>query len=402
MAMMEALLERVSPPPARLIDAANTSIFARIVDSGALERGCVTIIGLDAIRERLGLQWPAKRATVWDAAERVLVRKLGQNALWTRISEVDFVISSGGESGGCGSMALSVLRELLEFFLGIQRFEDMKISTVTGFKDGEVACEALNPRDIAENGSKMMISAEHPRSAFDPLSFVTAGGEQLSLQFAFERIINLRNGAPIAMRVAAEAHDVLTGERVNDRWTERLSPADLATVNTTTVDGVRAQYEHSKLGVMTSCSIHALASTRNRIALVELLAAVGQDAGKPILFELLDIDKGTPQGRILEVVAALTPYCRKVVARTTLNKPPIDLLRGCRLSGLSVDCSTAQEHTRGFMMGLSAFAAQARTLSPLVFALGLAGPSACDLAMAAGATHAGCNLEPDGQGRSPS
>lgn len=375
---------------ARLTDVANKSVFGCLIDTGLMESGCVIVIGLDAVRERLGLQWETKRQSVWDSVERVLARKLGQGAICARISPVDYVISTGSESALCRSMALSVLRELLEFYLGAQRFEDMKIALVTGYADGEIACHALDPREVAKASAPAGSDARSARRAGEDPAFVTANGRELTLRFDCEQIINLRNGVPIATRVAAQPHDEGTGERASERWPELLSPSNLAVVNTATIDHVQALYRRSRLGVMTSCSIHALANPRNRSALIRSLEAMGRDPAKPVLFELLDIDRGTPQGRILEVVAALAPHCRKVIARVPLARPPADLLRGCRLSGLSVDCATLQEDARAFALELSAFAKQAKTIAPLVLALGLGDPMACDLAAAAGATHAGC------------
>ena len=367
----------------RLTETSTISILSRLSESGLLAKERVVVIGLDAIRDRFGEHWRTKRELVWDAAERCLKRKLSTDALWARISDTDFIISSGEESGGCRSVGLNVLRELFDFFLGAQRFSDMKIALVTSLADGEIICRALDPREIAAGDG----ASAAPASAPNDLTFLTSAGQTLRLGFEREQIVNLKNGVPIATRLSAFMTDQETGLRVSDRWPELVSGSALAAISAATIDAVSAQYCKSQIGVLASYSIHAVLACNNRIAMVRKLEGIKSDAAKPIIIELTDIDRGTPQSRVLEAVASLAPHCRKVLARTSLERPPLELLKGCRLSGLSVDCRHLQEDTREFMLALSTFVERSKSAAPLVFALGLNNAAACDLAAAVGVTH---------------
>lgn len=382
----------LSPPrqPERLTQFDQRAALRRLADSGRLERGCIVIIGIDAVRERLAAQWPAKRAMVWGVVGRMLDRRLGQSGMWVQASEVDYVLCAGDDPHESRTSALKVLRELLEFFLGEQRFEDMRIASVISIsEDCELACVAIDPRKIEQE----MQPAAPPTAApapSSPLSFVS-DDHGLALEFAHERIINLRNGASIATRLWPRMRDTRTNHYLSEQWPELLSAASLSAVNAATIDHTRRLYGECDLGLFLSASIYTLAQPRSRSELVRQLEQMNRDPRRPILVELIDITRGTPQGRIAEIVSVLAPHCRKVVARASLDRPPLDLLRGCRLGGLSVDCENLDGDSRSFLLKLSRFAELARSISPLTFALNLKEHSGRELALAAGVTHCGCS-----------
>src|SRR3954471_19616418 len=88
-----------SEPPTfgseRLTDTGVASALQRLSDSGLIERGCATVIGLDSIRDRLGPKWAARRDWVWETAERHLHRRLGDTGFAIRLGDTDFVICAG-------------------------------------------------------------------------------------------------------------------------------------------------------------------------------------------------------------------------------------------------------------------------------------------------------------------
>jgi len=390
---LPATQQPVGLDPERLTSADDRARLESLIHSPLVARGCVVIIGIDAIRDRLDGQWCSKRDMVWETVGRILDRKLAPPALWARASEVDYVVCASDNPAASRGLALKLLREILEFFLGVQRFEDMRIAAVLSIsEDFELACARLDPQALSQSQDATgqdLSSAARPN--WNALSFAIPGDEALEAEFHRERIVNLRNGATIATRLWTRLRNKETGHYLGDGWPERLSASSLGVVNAATVHCAKTLYGASSFGVFLSASIHTLAHNRNRAEIVQHLERVQVDPARPIIVELLDIDRGTPQGRIEEVVGMLAPHCRKVLVRATIDPVPIELLQSCRLSGLSLDCDHLQREPRDFLLRFARFAEAARQVSPLIFALNLHGQAARELALLAGATHGGCS-----------
>jgi len=390
---LPATQQPIGLDPERLTSADDRARLESLIHSPLVPHGCVVIIGIDAIRDRLDGQWCSKRDMVWETVGRILDRKLAPPALWARASEVDYVVCASDNPAASRGVALKLLREILEFFLGVQRFEDMRIATVLSIsEDFELACARLDPQALSE-GQNATGQDPSPgaRPNWSALSFAIPGDETLEAEFHRERIVNLRNDATIATRLWTKLRNRDTGQYLGDSWPGRLSASSLGVVNAATVHCAKTLYGASSFGVFLSASIHTLAHSRNRAEIVQHLERVQVDPARPIIVELLDIDRGTPQGRIEEVVGMLAPHCRKVLVRATGDPLPIDLLKSCRLSGMSLDCDHLQQEPRDFLLRFARFAEAAKQVSPLIFALNLHGQAARELALLAGATHGGCS-----------
>lgn len=376
--------------PERLVSADNRTRLASLLHSERLARGCVIIIGIDAIRERLGAHWPSRCDMVWDAIARTLDRRLAPPALWARASEVDYVLCASDDPATSRITALKILRELLEFFLGVQRFKDMRIATVLSMTDDfDLTCASLDPRAV-EGADSVQKRAPRPQSTgWSSLTFTVADGGETEMEFHREQVVNLRNDAAIANRLWTRLKNSETGLYLCDRWPERLPAASLAVVNAATADRAKTLYATSRLGVMLSVSIHALAQNRNRAEIIRHFEQVRKDPLRPILLELLDVEAGTPQMRIDEVISVLAPHCRKILARVEPDRIPVDLLRGSRLAGLSIDCEPLKMPRFDLVQQLSRFSETARRVGRLAVALRLNDKLDRDTALNAGLTHYG-------------
>lgn len=376
----------------RITETSVAESLQRLSESGQIERGCVTVIGLDAIRDRLGAKWAARKAWVWETAHRHLHRRLGDNGFAVQLGEVDMAICAGTNPETNRAISLNLLRELLDFFLGSQRFEDMRMASVVWVRGEEIGCAPLDPRSIEPLDEHPSFQPTSPATAapakrmeWSTLSFATADGHGLDLGLGFEAVINLRNQVPVATRLRPLAMERDSGNPCGVRWIEQLSPTDQSTVIEAIGDAAASLYLTSDVGLVIPCSIYTLSTGRNRALVAEKLQAVVTIPTKPVIIELTDVDHGTPQGRLLEAVSLLSPHCRAVVARMGPSRPDVEILRAARLAGQSIDCTGFDG--RELIARISA-ASQVR-FGSLLFAFGLTSSAACDLASVSGATHGG-------------
>src|SRR5665213_3303330 len=81
----------------RIAAAGARDTLDRIQSSEILGTGAVNMIGLDAIRSKLGDQWPRKGPRVWEHLERELERTLGPTGIFVRLDDTSYLIAQPGE-----------------------------------------------------------------------------------------------------------------------------------------------------------------------------------------------------------------------------------------------------------------------------------------------------------------
>ena len=110
-----------------------------------LGEGRVCLLGLDAVRQRLGPRWPGHRDRVYHHAEQTLRRKLGDHVFLVRVSETDFLVAQPGVDRLSGqAYCLNCLREVLTYFLGEALLADIVVHEVSSIQDGKIAARQLD------------------------------------------------------------------------------------------------------------------------------------------------------------------------------------------------------------------------------------------------------------------
>ena len=317
-------------------------VVGRLSDSGMVARGSVTVLELDAVKERLLERWPAKREQVWEQAERTLERELGVATVISRVSETAFVVGQPGREGPqAQALALHALKEVLSFFLGQFRPSDIALRRVDGFKNGEMVCSALDPLAVTAAASaqpRAPDAAEKPRPGDAYKVFPAVDGTVLRVSCSYDGLVSLR------------ANQILAGHRLipcladvsgPNRLSVRLASLDWG-------DAERVDRTVLKLGAdlleslparpplcLVPASFSSVSSQKARRDFLEEVAEVGGRLRCRVAIELRDL-RGVPAGRLAEVVALLKPACFGVVADVAADKLEIAALVGGGFNGVSI------------------------------------------------------------------
>src|ERR1700722_19224438 len=119
----------------RIASADARQTLARIQTSSVLGEGKACLIGLDAVRSRLGPKWIDRRERVYEHAVTTLRRQLGAGALTLRVSETEFlVVQSGIDRLSGQALCLNCLREVLTHFLGEAVLGDIVLHEVSSIE----------------------------------------------------------------------------------------------------------------------------------------------------------------------------------------------------------------------------------------------------------------------------
>lgn len=399
----------MSRPPVGLtvskITAADAAtVLERLAESDRLERGAVFVISVEAIRERSGDRWPKKRDDVWGYLGRKLNEYLSYQDIHQRISETDVLVAMTTEDGvAAQAVGMKVLEDVLEFFLGSVERMDIRIRAVSKIEGDELTVADLDPAVIATAREtqatapfRRQVSSERERER-NPISFVAANGQRLRVDFALEHVVSLSHKVTAVLRVEPMVSFAATGEIIPTRKFGRLSDADILAIDRATL-AFGALFmpmdARSQPPVILPASFRTMGGRRGRQELLTIEGVTPERVRQGMMLEFIDIDRGTPAGRMVEVVSLVGSLTRGVLARLQATRDALDPVQGARFNGLTLDFADVTLPRAKLETFMRLMAHQMRGKAPALIAQGLSEFSHMDMADDAGFTHAGVRGSP--------
>jgi hypothetical protein len=380
------------------------AVLDRLAGSDRLDRGAVFIISVEAIKDRSGERWPKKRDDVWGYLGRKLNEYLSYQDLHHRISDTDVLVAMTTEDGvAAQAVGMKVLEDVLEFFLGAAERMDIRIRSVSRIEGNELFCADLDPDTIAAAREleaaqpyRREVSADAERER-NPVSFVASNGQRLQIDFALEHIVSLRHGVTAVLRVEPTVTFNATGEIVSPRKFYKLSDDDLMAIDRATFDfGSLFVPRDARVQppVILPASFRTMSGRKGRQALTDLEGATPERIRQGAMLEFVDIDRGTPSGRLVEVVGLVGRVCRGVLARLHPARDALHPVQGARFNGLTLDFADFALPDARLDDVMRLMARQMRGKAPALIAQGLRSFAHLELADAAGFTHASVRARP--------
>jgi hypothetical protein len=390
-------------PVTRIKAADAAAMLERLTGSDRLEKGAVFLLSVEAIRERSPERWTRRRDDVWGYLNRKLHEHLSYQDLHQRISDTDCLVAMTTEDGvAAQAVGLKILEEVLHHFLGAAERYDIRIKSVGKIDGLELSCTELDPVGIARAREqqaetyKRQVPTEVERER-NPVSFVARTGLRLRIDFALEQIVSLRHGVTAVLRVEPTISYEATGEVIPPRKFSRLSDEDVAYIDRSTLAfGALFTPEDARTQppIILPASFRTMASRKGRHALSVIEGLTPERVRQGVMLELVDIDRGTPTGRLIEVVGLVGQLTRGVLGRVQPARDALEPVRGVRLQGITMDFSEimlGNEHMEQLMRMM---ALQLRGKAPALIAEGLTRAGHLPMADAAGFTHAGLRGRP--------
>ena len=387
------------------ITAADASaVLESLSGSDRVERGAVFIISVEAIRERSGDRWPKKRDDVWGYLGRKLGEYLSYQDVHHRIGETDVLIAMTTEDGvAAQAVGMKVLEDVLEFFLGSVDRMDVRIRTVSKIEGDELTVADLDPARIAtalETRAtatfRQQVSPEREREC-NPVSFVASNGQRLQIDFALENIVSLSHKVTAVLRVEPTVTYAATGELIPTRRFGKLSDEDIQAIDRASLDFAALFLPidaRSQPPVIVPASFRTMGGRKGRQLLLSIVGVTAERVRQGLMLEFIDIDRGTPTGRMVEVVSLVGGLTRGVLARLQPSRDALDPVQGARFNGLTIDFADVALPVSRIDDFMRLMARQMRGKAPALIAQGLAGFSHIDMADAAGFTHASVRAAP--------
>jgi hypothetical protein len=390
--------------PVRIASTDSRTILERLAGTDLVQRGSVTVVSVEAIRERAGQRWERKRDDVWAYVERKFDEHLSFQDIRYRINETDFLVAMTAEEGiAAQAISLKILEDVLMFFVGSAEKMDLNVRAVTEIRGDAITTTEIDLNRIAAARSRPAAQAYQPdvdpkeAQRRSPVSFVMASGERVRVDFALEHVISLRHNVQAALRVQPTIRLLRTGALIPSAAFASLADDDIAFIDRSTLD-YGALFMPKDLrtdpALILPASFRTMGGRKGRNSLIGVEGIRPEQIRQGVMVELVDIDLGTPTARLAEVAGLLSQLCRGVLARLRPARDALAPVRGAKLHGLTFDARELDLDDERLARVLAAMAQQARGKAPALIAQGLADPAWLARAHAAGFTHAAHQTAP--------
>lgn len=327
---------------------AQAESLASLQGSELLANGCVNLIGLDAIRDRAGDLWPRKRELVWAFVEKRLQERLAPHDLTLRIDDTTYLIAIVADyAAAAQAVCVRVLEEVLLHFIGHLDRADIRLQRVTSIDGLSVSASDVDlarvPRleDIEVRANDMRPTVQRERDK-NPMLFRAVSGHHLRVDFAPRPVTSLKHGVLTALHLSRTVIDEETGRPLTFEQCDALTDADLIRIDAATLDYAglftTGEQEAGYVALIIPVSYRTLLNRRGRAALIEA-GAGGHALRTGGLFEIIDMDTGTPPGRLAEAMALAKSMCRGVLARLPERQGSLAPFKGLGFAGLTVPLS---------------------------------------------------------------
>lgn len=377
-------------------------VAQRLARSELVGRGSVNVISVKAIKQWAGDWWSEKRGDVWKYVELKLGEHLDRNDMRARISESEFLIAMNNDQGlAAQATSVKILEDVLTHLLGAASPMDLGIRSVVGIEEGEAVCKPINAAMVLAARARRDSQRSPVRIAVDPtdesrrtpVAFTTGGGAALRVDFTLEHMVSLRRNITTAVRIEPMVTHLASGRQASSRALTKLSDRDVAFIDEATLK-YAAVFARSVQGphtpeLIVPASFRTLGTQRGRDLLTGTNGLSLSLLRGGIMVELVDVTRGTPAGRLLEVVGLLRALTRGVIARVPPDKEALRVLRDARLAGLTLDASDLTGEANNIAMDIMTFGRDARGLAPMTSLQGLPQDGYFAAAETAGLTHAG-------------
>lgn len=316
--------------------------------SELLANGCVNLIGLDAIRDRAGPMWPRKQELVWEFTAKKLQERLGPHDLLLRVDDTTFLVAVVTDyASAAQAVCLRVLEEVLLHFIGHLDRADIRLRRVEDIRDGEVVSSSLDPTRIpkledAPRSSAAMAPDPVREAEKNPLLFKSVSGRVLRVDFAPRPVTSLQHGVLTALHLSQAIVDTETNMVLGASGRDDLTDADLIRIDEASLDyaSLFAMGDQAAgyVALIIPVSYRTLLNRRGRAALIAHGAgSVALKTGG--LFEIIDMDLGTPPSRMDEAVSMARTLCRGALARLPERHGSLTPFAGIGFAGLTVPLS---------------------------------------------------------------
>lgn len=368
-----------------------TSLEIRSAVSPALlDRGCVNVIGFDAIALRAGSRWARLRDSVVARIESLLRHALRPTDFFAPLSDTSYLVTMPAtDPQDVNVVCLRIAYDLHRNLLGHCDLGHIQVSVAKCAGDDRLALEPLAANHVLALAEKAGIHDFAPvpeRSAVDR----EAGGDPLescdgALQtlHSYLPIWDSRYEAITAYLCQTRAFRT-SGARADAVRPEKLAGRDRATVELAglqraVADLAEALKSGRRVLLAIPFSFEMLGSPLGRMALASACRHLLAEHRQYLIFVLSGVPRGVAQTRLADMANTLRPFARCVMATIAPGARWCAAYQGIGLQAIGVDAAQCLPKP-GIETDIARLSASARSVQLASFLFNVPSARAASLA----------------------
>ena len=322
------------------------SLNNALASNPTVSTGRVHLIGLEKIREMLGDEWDRLKDKAHHIARSAIKDRLSARDMYTLYEDLSYLVVFADLSKEEAQLKCSLIaEEISNRLIGSKKALDFSdVSTLALKKNGNLYFKEIPSIKSLASQLEEVSRVEKQEAAITIVEPHTPHEIDWStIQLIFRPLWLVRGEivstflcVPVAMQengFYANGYSVLP------------DPEDRKAITDLDVHMLQGMaWEISRLGAqgkkaLLSVPVHfeTLAGLQTRIEYTKLCSSLLENHKDRIVFELVELPEGIPQGRILELVSALRPHARAVTARFSLDHTNFAAYRIAGLHAVGVD-----------------------------------------------------------------
>ncbi|HEX3486930.1 MAG TPA: hypothetical protein VHT51_17890 [Micropepsaceae bacterium] len=287
-----------------------------------LQRGCVNVIGLDALRATAGTRWPRIRDWVHARLEAILRQSLGPADFFVPLDDVAYLVTMPASDPDDAKVAcLRVAFELYSEYLGKSDFGSISIYRAVMGEGDSIVLERI-PTEELKRISERAEAAESNQEKQNQAESTRVRSQQERQLLAFEMhylpVWDAKNEAItlytcLPQRLAFQ-HAPSIPVTLQDLTRKERTNVEVACVQRGAEVLARSIERGERFLMAFRVSFETLSAHNSRVAFISACRELPSDFRQYLVLIHSDVPAGVPHSRLSELIMALKPYSRAVMS----------------------------------------------------------------------------------------
>ena|ERR1700761_8722613 len=291
-----------------MLKIVSTNSIRALVPETLVRQGAVHVLDLKPIRSRAAARWEKSRDAVYTRLEQALQRQLGPSDVFLRLDDTSYLISQPSNSADDSDLCcFKIMLDLMTYLFGECAVGDVCLHRVTSCEADGLTIEKIDGVSLHRLAAR--VSGSGPSASGVSMSILGKPVPASPVRFA--PIWDVRKSAITTYRHEAKPAEGL----LNVREPRRVFAAFLSSFRRSCEMLSRHSEGTSRFLLDVPVSYGLLSNPIGRMEFVSLCRSLPSHVRQFLQFELDEIPLGIPQSRLSELLSALRPFSRSVVAQ---------------------------------------------------------------------------------------
>jgi len=341
-----------------------------------LERGCVHVIGLEALRDKAGPLWEKIRAGIHSRLEAILRQRLGPSDFFVPVEDVFYLVTMPATNTEDAQVAC--LGAAYELYTGY--FGECDLAMVNLYRAVQAPGETIGIERIPTEQLKLLAERAGATNGMGKTRPEATRGSvatesSLDTRVQFQPVWDARNEAITLYRCIPQPIAVRPGSPAVAL--EDLAPKSRAKVELSCLHhGIATLAKHLERGerflMAFGVAYETLSSHTSRVDFTSACRDLSSNFRQYIVMQLTDVPTGAPHGRLSDLVIALRPFARAVMSEVPISCRSFGAYEDIGLQAIGLNLERAKLAPREMSDEIAKLTTAAKRLSLSAFLGGVA------------------------------